>query len=81
MDYIPIANLPSYHPLRNLTLKEIDAEYRNFHSKLWKRAALIVISRATFNQLSGPWLECNEWRVPCSEPRSSETLANALITR
>lgn len=61
-----LAELPADHPLRNMTLYEASAEYRNtvgdgmtWHpiTKQWE------IAKVTYNKLGGTWIAYNEWRA------------------
>lgn len=63
--FVNLAELPPVHPLRNVPLGPMGAVVRNAHSKIWNSVARWAISGATYNQLSGPWIDpaCNEWRI------------------
>lgn len=61
-DHINLSKLPPEHPLRNTPLHQIGAEYRNLKKRDFVSVGTIKIHIATYNQLSGPWIECNEWR-------------------
>jgi hypothetical protein len=61
---VTLSTLPPDHPLRNLPLGQIKAEVRNVHKEDWRPITPAwSIAKNTFNELQGPWPECNEWRV------------------
>lgn len=68
--YINPTELPPEHELRNRTLGDVRAEYRNLQTKVWRSvyrpdgAIPMPVSLKPYNALSGPWIECNEWRIP-----------------
>jgi hypothetical protein len=58
-----LSTLPHEHPLRNMKLC-LFAEYRPKDKKTWTHITPSWgIARATYNQLSGPWLEYDVFRV------------------
>lgn len=62
--YLMLAELPADHPLRSMPLVEAAAEVRNRGSVTWRPIQPgWLIAKASFNQLSGTWLENNEWRA------------------
>lgn len=67
MSYAVLSELPREHLLRNTPLAALGAEYRNLRagvSSPWKRVGEAYgIAKAAFNDLSGSWIENNEWRV------------------
>ena len=58
-----IMDLPIDHPARNTPLKEVNVECRNIHCNTWDSVKTYRIGVNTFNELSGPWLDCFEWRL------------------
>ena len=58
-----LSTLPHEHPLRNMELC-LFAELRNKKSKTWQQVTPNWgIAHVTYNQLSGPWLEHDVFRV------------------
>jgi hypothetical protein len=65
MNYFALAALPPTDPLRNKPLLEIQAEYRDHGSKVWKKIERnFAIARTTFNNLGTAWLNSSDWRAP-----------------
>lgn len=44
-------------------MRELNVEIRNKNSPTWRSIATWKISRSSFNQLRGPWMELNEFRI------------------
>jgi hypothetical protein len=57
-----LAELPIEHPLRNIPLRDINAEYRNNQRKDWQDIAKWKIATSTYNQLGLVWTSHN-WRI------------------
>jgi hypothetical protein len=66
MNYVDLKELEYFDKLRISPLGEIGAEVRNIHQTKWREVRDFRIAKEgfAFNQLSGPWLDCNEWRAP-----------------
>lgn len=62
---VSLPALPISHPLRNKPLAEIGAQYSNIHGagKWTTVTAGFGIAKATFNDLTGTWIENNLWRA------------------
>ena len=59
-----LAELPIEHPLRNIPLIEIGAEYQIRDSKVWAKVTLPYgIAKKTYNQLGAVWTTWDKWRV------------------
>lgn len=61
---VMLSDLPHGHALRVAPLASIGAECRNKHSAQWREVRRWAIGAATFDELSGCWIECNEFRSP-----------------
>ena len=63
IEWVELESLESTHPLRNLPLAEIKAEYRNLNSKVWCDVRPAYgIAKKTYNQLSSVWKANDKWR-------------------
>lgn len=63
--FVDLATLGREHPLRNMALADIQAEYRHRAGKEWKRVLpKYRIARCTYNQLGPAWTDFDIWRAP-----------------
>jgi hypothetical protein len=60
---VNLSELPYRHELRNLPLSDIGAECRNLNQTNWRPVKSWSIGREAYNNLSGTWLDNNEFRV------------------
>lgn len=59
-----LADLPKEHPLRNLPLLEIKAQFKQKILKNWKDVTPNMnISKNCYNDLGTVWTDYDEWRA------------------
>lgn len=64
MDYLYLKELGYSDWHRTVPLAKMGAEIRNIHSDRWRPVRGWRIEGLCFNELSGTWLDWNEWRCP-----------------
>jgi len=62
-EYIYLKYLDKNDALRMCPLKEIHAECRNNHSKVWRDVTNWFLSIHSYNDLAPLWSEYSEWRI------------------
>jgi hypothetical protein len=62
--HVTLGDLPRGQDLRVAQLAAVGAECRNKHSVQWREVRCGAIGSVSFDDLSGCWIECKEFRVP-----------------